>query len=176
MTDKPGGKTFEQRAAKFVDGARERVAAFATESYALEGRGVVLVRLPDVAPETCHAFVSTDLVYITVTEMRRVTADVQGDTREDADALLRLLDTYDPTRQAVVTVAFETGIERDGLPAVFDRVCVSMTFTLVPPSIVVDVDHRTLLGVQRLPEVRLPVAPRGPFHRGVGRRNVHRER
>ena len=47
------------------------------------------------------------MVYHTLDGLRGLTADLQGDSREDADILLTMVETYDPGRQAVVTVAVE---------------------------------------------------------------------
>ena len=70
------------------------------------GRGVVRVGFPDLPPNV-SVLVSATMVYHTLEEMRRLIAELQGTTPEDADVLLRMLETYDPSRQAVVTAAIE---------------------------------------------------------------------
>ncbi len=97
------------RAVRFLAGAQEQLAAFARASYATDGRGVVRVRIPEVGAGVLAAVVSTEMVYHTCSQVRELTASLQGDSGEDAAALLRMIDTYDPERQAVVVVAFATG-------------------------------------------------------------------
>jgi hypothetical protein len=101
------GDTSKDRAVGFLEAAHERLATFASESYALEERGIVLVRVPDVVPGTRR--VSTEMVYRSLSDVRQATPDGQESVRADADVFVRMIETYDPNRQAVVTVDFETG-------------------------------------------------------------------
>jgi hypothetical protein len=101
------GDTSKDRAVGFLEAAHKRLATFASESYALDGRGFVLVRVPDVKPGTRR--MSTEMVYRSLSDARQSTADCQASARADADVLLRMIETYDPIQQAVVTVDFETG-------------------------------------------------------------------
>jgi len=101
------GETSKARAIAFLEAAHDRLATFASESYALDGRGTVLARVPDVAPGTSR--ISTEMVYRSLSDVRQSTTDGPASVRADADVLLHMIETYDPNRQAVVTVHFETG-------------------------------------------------------------------
>jgi hypothetical protein len=90
-----------------VDG-HAQLAAFARESYRLDGRGVIRVTIPPPPPGIPPGSVATtDMVYHVVEQIRTLTAHFTGTQRADADDLLRMLDTYDPSTQAVVMVAFD---------------------------------------------------------------------
>ena len=97
----------ENAALRFVDGLQESLAAFARESYQSDGRGVVLVCVPALPLGQSHGMVSTDMVYQTLEELRRLITELQGDSRKAADVLIRMVETYDPFRQAVLTVDAE---------------------------------------------------------------------
>jgi hypothetical protein len=75
------------RAARFLEDTHERLSVFARESYELDGRGVIRVIVPDVPSGTKPAVVSTEMVYHTLSEIRRVMADQRGSSRDDADVL-----------------------------------------------------------------------------------------
>jgi hypothetical protein len=47
------------------------------------------------------------MTYTALDEVVRLTTDVSEHARDDADVLIRMLRTYDPTQQAVVTVAVD---------------------------------------------------------------------
>ena len=97
-----------ERAVQFIESVHDRLAEFGRESHGTDGRGVIRVSVPEVAPGTRRArraMVSTEMVYHTLSEVRRLTAGLQGTIRDDADVLLRMIETYDPSMQAVVTVA-----------------------------------------------------------------------
>jgi len=59
------------------------------------------------ASSGANVFVSTEMFYHELADVRETTADM--DDRTDADALLLMIETYDPSKQAVVTVAVGEG-------------------------------------------------------------------
>ncbi len=93
-----------ERTLTIIGDHHDQIATFARQSYALDGRGVTRISFPDVPPGTT-AIVATEMVYHTLAEIRRVTANLTGTTADDAAVLIRMIDTYDPARQAVVTAA-----------------------------------------------------------------------
>jgi hypothetical protein len=81
-----------------------QVAEFARTSYEADGRGAVRVEFP--LPRAGATIVSvTEMVYHTLEELRGLLA------ADDADqaVLLKMVETYDPTTQAVVVAAFTGG-------------------------------------------------------------------
>jgi hypothetical protein len=64
------------------------------------------VSFPDLQPGTT-AVVSTSMVFHTLDEIRRVTANLKGSARTDADILIRMIETYEPSSRAVVIAAIE---------------------------------------------------------------------
>lgn len=94
------------RVMQFIDVGHERIAAFARESFRRDGRGVIRIGFPDLPPGTT-AMVATEMIYHTLAEIRRLTAGLTGTTADDAAVLMRMIDTYNPARQAVVTAAIE---------------------------------------------------------------------
>ena len=52
-------------------------------------------------------FVTKDLVYYTLNEVRSLLSDLEGAGRRDADVLLRMIETYEPSTHAVVNVAIK---------------------------------------------------------------------
>lgn len=96
----------KDHALRFIQTMHKHLAAFAQESYQTDGRGVVKVGIPDLPVGVTSALVATSMVYLTLGEVIRITADVQGDVRDEADVLIRMIETYSPSRQAVLTIAF----------------------------------------------------------------------
>jgi hypothetical protein len=94
------------RVMQFIGEAHERIANYARKCFRTDGRGAIQVSFPDL-PAGTASIVSTSLVYHTLDEIQRVTADVTGSAREDRDILIRMIETYDPSKQAVVTAMIE---------------------------------------------------------------------
>ena len=89
----------------FLFAAHGRIAEFARENYDAEGRGVVRIDIP--LSRAVTALVATNQVYHTLNGIRRLTANLEGSGRTEADVLIRMIETYDPAKQAVVTAALE---------------------------------------------------------------------
>lgn len=87
---------------EFIHATLEQLAQFARESYRAEGRGVVRVAFPAAPPPGMTAVISTDMVYQTHEQVLDLFRDLSGELREDAHVLIRMMETYDPMRQAVV--------------------------------------------------------------------------
>jgi hypothetical protein len=91
----------QSRALQFLESVHERLAAFARDSYAALGRGAVVVQAPDIPPGVT-AIASTAMVYHAIDEIRNL-------ARADAAVVIRMIETYDPSSQAVVMVATPLG-------------------------------------------------------------------
>ena len=87
------------RTLQIISAHHGQIVAFAKESFAAAGRGVIVVGFPNVPPGAT-AVGSTDMKYVTLDEMRELFA---GDPNEDAAITIRMIETFDPSRQAVVT-------------------------------------------------------------------------
>lgn len=83
---------------EMMTASQPQIAKFARESYAELGRGIVRIGFPKPPPGRSMVAV-TDVSYSTFEDMR-VLAD--GDDAEDWAITLRMIETYDPARQAVV--------------------------------------------------------------------------
>jgi hypothetical protein len=88
------------RITEMISASQPQLAAFAKESYTLHGRGIIRIEFPSVPPNT-EALVATEMVYHDLAEMRRL----MGEIGEDEAITLRMIETYDPERQAVVMAA-----------------------------------------------------------------------
>jgi len=91
------------RIVAMVNAAQSHLATFARESYAHYGRGIIRVVFPAVPPGT-EAIVSAEMMYHDLDEMRSLI----GDT-EDGSTTLRMIETYEPERQAVVIATIDKG-------------------------------------------------------------------
>jgi hypothetical protein len=87
---------------QLLDSVYDRIAAFARESYDTDGRGVILIAVPKMAR---GVDASKELVYHALDTIESIAADLDGWHGDDVDALVRMIETYDPAKQAVVTVA-----------------------------------------------------------------------
>lgn len=87
---------------QFVSAAQPELAGFAKSSFQDGGRGVIRVEFPEVPPGST-VVASTEMVYQTLEEIRRVVSSLKGDNRADAQILLGMIESYDPATQAVVT-------------------------------------------------------------------------
>ena len=90
------------RLLEVVNMAQSQLARFATESFRVDGRGLVQVTVPDFIGEP-DTFVATPMAYHTLAGLRE---KLYG---EDADITLRMIETYDPEKQAVVMIEFRGG-------------------------------------------------------------------
>jgi len=90
----------------FIEWAQDRLAIFARESYAAEGRGYIYFTVPPI-PDPDQQ-IKMEMVYYVLTQVQRLAADRSGVLREQADILIRMIETYDPATQAVV-MAVGTG-------------------------------------------------------------------
>ena len=103
----------KDQAMQLIESVHGRIAAFARESHQKYGRGVILLAVPLLARGD-DAPISTEMAYHTAANFEQLLdrlGDVErviiGDTRlflSDAHAILRMIKTYDPSRQAVVSV------------------------------------------------------------------------
>lgn len=89
-----------------IEKAQPTLARFAREGYALAGRGLIQASLP---PTPEPGATVTTMMYRSASDLRRSTADVIDHLREDRDIIVRMIETYDPEREAVVTIAFAYG-------------------------------------------------------------------
>jgi hypothetical protein len=96
----------QDRLLEMIRAAQPQLAKFARESYALHGRGIVHVEFPSVPPGVT-ALVSTQMIYQDLAEMRRLIGELSHN--EEASITLRMIETYDSERQAVVMAAFRGG-------------------------------------------------------------------
>ena len=96
-----------ERTMQFIESLHDQLAAFASESYRLEGRGVTLVRIPVPPSDVVRTVARTDMTYHVADDVRRNASGEEGSAGEDAEVLVRMVETYDPSRQAVLTVAFQ---------------------------------------------------------------------
>jgi hypothetical protein len=100
---------------EMIASVRGPVSAFARQSYQTHGRGVTLIALPP-APLGVRVVVSTQMVYYTAAQFELIFNEfgnlervAVGDTRlfrSDAHMIVRMIESYDPSTQAVVTVIF----------------------------------------------------------------------
>ena len=90
-----------------ITAGHAQLAAFGREWYALNGRGLIRVEYPSVAPGVT-ANVSTRMLYEDAETVRDLMADYP-EIADDAAITLRMIDTYDPEKQAVVLASFQGG-------------------------------------------------------------------
>jgi hypothetical protein len=84
----------------------DQLVAFARSSYEADGRGVIFVEFPKPPQAGGLVVAAADMTYHTIEGVRALTADMI-DTNEDARVLIRMVETYDPARQCVVTASFK---------------------------------------------------------------------
>ena len=87
---------------KAIEALHPQLSKFAQNSFGVHGRGVTLTSVPSLPPAPT-AFVSTEMVYHSLEQIRELMADI--DDQVGAAAMIRIIETYDPTKHAVVTVA-----------------------------------------------------------------------
>jgi hypothetical protein len=95
MADTP-----KDRALMLIGAGHQQLSKFAQDSYGMHGRGVTLVSVPALPPPGATMLVLTDMVYHEMEEVRRMVGDMA-----DGQVMIRMMETYDPTKQAVVTAA-----------------------------------------------------------------------
>ena len=88
---------------KFLRAFRREVAAVAREGFAEEGRGVVRVDLS--LPEGDGPATAAETMYHPLDEIREIAEELDGEARATTEALVRLIEPYDPSRQLVLTAA-----------------------------------------------------------------------
>ena len=91
----------------FIEWGQGRLATFARESYAAEGLGYIYFSVPPI-PDPDQP-IKAEMVYHVLTQVQRLAADLSGVLREQADILIRMIETYDPATQAVVMAAVGIG-------------------------------------------------------------------
>ena len=97
------GEGNTNRIVAMVNAAQSHLATFARESYAHYGRGIIRVVFPAVPPGT-EAIVSAEMEYHDLDEMRTLLGG-----SEDATTTLRMIETYEPDREAVVIATIDKG-------------------------------------------------------------------
>jgi len=90
---------FHDVAVQCLIAAHAEIAKFAVERFAQHGRGVVMIDFP-IARGT--NVVAATMNYHDLAVVREMRAEMISSGREDADVLIRRLETYDPATQAVV--------------------------------------------------------------------------
>ena len=98
-----------ERAVEVVNAAHDQLATFASKSHRFDGRGVVQFSVPELPPGPVTAPAATEMTYRTLNRVRRLTTELRGAEREEAYELISMLETYDPVRQAVVSVTVGRG-------------------------------------------------------------------
>jgi hypothetical protein len=84
-----------------------QLADFAQECFDTQGRGVIRVGIPVIPRTPLPGPFSTSMTYESAEDLRREPArDETLMTNKNKDVLLRLVDDYDPQRQAVVVFEF----------------------------------------------------------------------
>ena len=104
MTDLGNTSANTDQILEIINAGHARLATFAKESFALHGRGIIRVQFPRV-PAGTNALVETKMVYHDLKEMRRLLSKAG----KDEATTLQMIETYDPTRQAVVIAAIDGG-------------------------------------------------------------------
>ena len=103
----------EQRdaAVRFLSGhgIKQEISKFAQDSFGLHGRGAVRIAVPAAPPVSGTSLAITDMLYQTLTVLRPLLTNITGPNRETADVLIGMLETYDPTKHAVVVLSFDEG-------------------------------------------------------------------
>jgi len=95
------------RLLEMITADHARLAAFGREWYALNGRGLIRVEYPSVAPGV-RTNVSAQMLYEDAETVRDLMADYP-EIADDAAITLGMIDSYDPEKQAVVLASFQGG-------------------------------------------------------------------
>lgn len=95
----------QQQTLELIGAHHEQLVRFARESYAKDGRGAIQVSFPRFPPPGMTLVGTTMMQYFALTELHRLAGELPGN--ESAAVLVRMVDTYDPERQAVVTAAIK---------------------------------------------------------------------
>ena len=92
---------------RFIEWMHPQLADFAEESFEMQGRGAIRIGIPQIPPTPLPGPFSTSMKYETAEDLRRPPArDETMMTDKNKDRLLRLVDGYEPPRQAVVVFEF----------------------------------------------------------------------
>jgi len=89
---------------QLIDAAQAELAQRARAMFASEGRGFLLVKFPPLPPPGRTAIAVADVVYHRLAELKRLATGM-----DDGDVLIKMVETYDPTTQAVVMAAIGRG-------------------------------------------------------------------
>jgi hypothetical protein len=92
------------RALRFIAATHDQIATYAQESFGMHGRGVVFTEAP--ARGTPTGFMTAPMGYTDLAYIRQLHVDATEQERESAAVVLRMVETYDPFKQAVVMIAF----------------------------------------------------------------------
>src|SRR4029453_6486699 len=96
----------EQRDAgvRFLSGVGipQEISKFAQDSFGLHGRGAVRITVPAAPPVSGPSLAMTDVLYQTLTVLRPLFTETTAPNRETADVVIGMLETYDPTKHAIV--------------------------------------------------------------------------
>jgi hypothetical protein len=108
------------RTLQIISDHHAQISAFARASHESDGRGCVQVEFPNV-PLGTTVVGTTMMKYITLNELRNAVKPAKG---KDAEVLVGMVETYDPSIQAVVMAS----IERENP--------ISLKLRLQPPTLV----------------------------------------
>ena len=86
-------------AVQCIFAAHAQIATFARESFTHDGRGVVMIDFP-IARGT--NVVAATMNYHDLATVREMRAELISSGHDDADILIRRVETYDPATQTVV--------------------------------------------------------------------------
>jgi hypothetical protein len=106
---------------KNIGDHHDQIAAFARENFRLDGRGLLRVEFPRLPPGVIAIVGIGEMTYTTLEEARRLLADRDD---EDSAITLRMVETYDPGRQAAL------------IAAIVGENPVTMKMRLAPPTLV----------------------------------------
>lgn len=93
----------DEDASLLINAAHAQLMAFATASYAAEGRGVIHVAIPPLRPGA-PAVIDTTMVYFTLDHLRQLVGGLSARERADSCALMDVVESYDPHHEALVSV------------------------------------------------------------------------
>jgi hypothetical protein len=91
---------------QLIEAVHNGIAAFARESYAIDGRGLILIAVPQVTRRT-STLISTEMVYHPLSAVERLATDIGASAGGDGGALIRMIHAYDPATQALVSVRIQ---------------------------------------------------------------------
>jgi len=101
----------QEAAVRFLSraGIQREISKCAQDGFSLYGRGAVRITAPAARPGSGSSLEMTDMLYQTLTVLRPLFTETRAPNRETADVVIRMLETYDPTKHAIVLLSFEEG-------------------------------------------------------------------